>query len=129
MDKLQRSKITRILNKEKDILFAYLYGSFLSSNDFRDIDIAVYLKQASFGYVADLKIKIAKALNKQSNFIDITALNGILDSPDAFSLLYLERVLKEGDILVKRNAEIWSNFIEEYSNKSRSSAAMLQEAR
>ena len=34
-------EIKRILKKEKDIELAYLYGSCLKREDFKDIDIAV----------------------------------------------------------------------------------------
>ncbi len=122
-------RIEKILKKEKNVVFAYLYGSFLSSGKFNDIDIAVYLKNLSFGYIADLKIKLAAALKKPSDIIDITILNGILESVDAFSLLYLERVLKEGRLIVNQSHKIWTDFLEEYSNKSRASEAILDEVR
>lgn len=126
---MTKNKIGSVLKSEKNILFAYLYGSFLSSNRFNDIDIAVYLKRPSFGDIADLKIKLARSLKSPTDFIDITMLNGILNSPDAFSLLYLERVLKEGKLIVKHNHKMWSNFLEQYSSKYRASVALLDEAR
>jgi len=63
-----------------------------------------------------------------SDFIDITVLNGILESEDAFSLLYLEKVLKDGALLVNHNIKLWSDFIEDYSNKFRAAEAILIEA-
>jgi predicted nucleotidyltransferase len=128
MKRKQKNKVESILNKERNVLFAYLYGSFLSCDAFRDIDIAVYLKQVSFRYLADLKIRLSKSLNMPSDFIDITVLNGILESEDAFSLLYLEKVLKDGALLVNHNIKLWSDFIEDYSNKFRAAEAILIEA-
>ena len=122
-------KIGKILKREKNIVFAYLYGSYLFSNKFNDIDIAVYLKRPSFGYIADLKMKLAGVLKAPSDFIDITMLNDILMSLDAFSLLYLERVLKEGKLATCHNYDLWSDFLEKYSNKYRASEAILDEAR
>lgn len=44
----EKEKIIETLNKElfcqKDILFAFLYGSFLEEGVFRDIDIGIYVK-------------------------------------------------------------------------------------
>lgn len=129
MKKIERDKIEKILNAEKNIIFAYLYGSFLSSCKFKDIDLGIYLKEISFGFIADLKLKLAKILSISSDFIDIALLNNILDSPDAFSLLYLERLLKEGRLIVNHNFKIWSDFIERYSTKYRASEGILEEAR
>ena len=36
------------LTKRKDLLFAYIHGSFVMANRFRDIDVAVYLNKTSF---------------------------------------------------------------------------------
>ena len=37
------SKIRTVLNRRADILFAYLHGSFVAEEQFRDIDLAVFL--------------------------------------------------------------------------------------
>ena len=126
---MTKDKIEGILKKDKNVLFAYLYGSFLSSHKFNDIDIAVYLKRPSFGDIADLKVKLAGALKPPTGFIDITMLNDILNSPNAFSLLYLERVIKEGKLIVKHNHKIWSGFLEGCSNEYRASVALLDEVK
>ena len=38
-------KIRDVIEKDNSILFAYLHGSFLESNNYNDIDVAVYLKE------------------------------------------------------------------------------------
>jgi predicted nucleotidyltransferase len=37
-------RIGRFLEKRPDLLFAYVHGSFISQEQFRDIDVAIYLK-------------------------------------------------------------------------------------
>lgn len=36
-------RLTRCLSEKKEILFAYLLGTFLTRDDFKDIDIGIYL--------------------------------------------------------------------------------------
>jgi len=38
-----REKIKSFLESRRDILFAYLHGTFIRREDFRDVDIALYL--------------------------------------------------------------------------------------
>jgi hypothetical protein len=38
-------KIRNVIEKDNSILFAYLHGSFLESNNYNDIDVAIYLQQ------------------------------------------------------------------------------------
>jgi len=43
--KIIMEKLRYSLEKRPSLLFAYVYGSFVMADKFRDIDIAVYLKQ------------------------------------------------------------------------------------
>jgi hypothetical protein len=43
--KIIMEKLRYSLEKRPNLLFAYVYGSFVVADKFRDIDIAVYLKQ------------------------------------------------------------------------------------
>jgi predicted nucleotidyltransferase len=43
--KIIMEKLRYSLEKRPNLLFAYVYGSFVMADKFRDIDIAVYLKQ------------------------------------------------------------------------------------
>jgi len=123
-------KIREFLDSQKKIIFAYLYGSFINSKNFRDIDIAVYLKdKVSFKFIVNLKIKLSKALNLPCDILDIRILNGILKNPDAFSLLFLERLFKEGKLIVNKDFKVLGDFLEKYSNKYREAQALLKEAK
>ena len=123
-------KIKEFLDSQKKIVFAYLYGSFINSKNFRDIDIAVYLKdKVSFKFIVDLKVKLAEVLNLSCDIFDIRILNGILKNPDAFSLLFLERLFKEGRLIVNNDFKVLGEFLEKYSNKYREAQALLKEIR
>lgn len=123
-------KIREFLDSQKKIVFAYLYGSFINSKNFRDIDIAVYLKdKVSFKFIVDLKAKLSKVLNLPCDIFDIRILNGILKNPDAFSLLFLERLFKEGKLIVNKDFKVLGEFLEKYSNKYREAQALLKEVR
>jgi predicted nucleotidyltransferase len=125
---INKEKIREVLNREKNISFAYLYGSFVSTNSFRDIDIAIYLKRKiPFKSIANLEIKLSENLNLSPDVFDVKVLNGILESPDAFSLLYLERLFKEGELIVNKDFEILTDFIEKFSNKYREAEFILSE--
>lgn len=38
-----QTKITDYLSKQQDIMFAYLFGSFVDQDRYRDIDVSIYL--------------------------------------------------------------------------------------
>ena len=70
-------KIRSRLSQEKNIVFAYVHGSFLGENGFNDIDIAVFLdpKTAAPNPV-DLGIALSLKLEKSLNVpVDVKILN------------------------------------------------------
>ncbi len=90
--------IKEILEKETDILFAYLFGSHArgTQNKGSDIDIAIYLKDASILerdalYPSRLAIKIEKMLGENKQ-VDLRILN---DS----TLRFRSQVIRFGKIL------------------------------
>lgn len=44
MDKQKFSKITQYLENQPDLVFFYVFGSFLTSPNYRDIDVGVYFR-------------------------------------------------------------------------------------
>lgn len=61
-------KITQILSRRQEIIFAYAFGSFITDNSFHDIDIGIYIKEGWLGkqshldYQISLEIELAKEL-------------------------------------------------------------------
>lgn len=41
------SQLRTVLEREPDIAFAYLYGSFLESDTFHDVDVGIYMTASS----------------------------------------------------------------------------------
>lgn len=87
------------LKKEKNVRFAYIYGSVLTRADAGDIDIAVYLgKKTDYWSAAQ---KIALRLEKRAGFsrkLDVHTLNG---ATPAFAF----EVMKKGRLLFERGGE------------------------
>lgn len=65
------------LAQEKNIVFAYLHGSFLEKNDFNDIDIAIFLdKKTTVPNPVDFEIFLSLKLEKSLNVsVDVKILN------------------------------------------------------
>jgi predicted nucleotidyltransferase len=71
------SALQDLLAFREEVLFAYLHGSFINGNKFRDIDVAVYLngrltRRASLQYQVTLAKDLSRALRLP---IDVTVLN------------------------------------------------------
>lgn len=94
--------ISKILEKESDILFAYLFGSHAKNTMHKksDIDIAVHLKDPSLLeedplYPSRLAIKIEKALSK-NKVVDLRILNGS-------TIRFKSQVIKHGKLIYSRD--------------------------
>ena len=90
-------KICEVL-KERQVLFAYLFGSF-ARNEFRkdsDVDIAVYVKdykKLPLNFERRLSLKIEKRIGRE---VDIIVIN---DKP----LSILSEILKHGKVIFSRD--------------------------
>ena len=93
-------ELTRLLIEREEIIFAYLHGSFLT-HDFRDIDIAVYLKKdEDVLYEVELGVELEKILKFP---VDVRVLNS---APLTFKF----KVIKDGLLLFSRDERIRSDF-------------------
>jgi uncharacterized protein len=95
--------LKKVMEKNEEVLFAYLYGSYVyNSDDFKsDIDVAVYLKPSDIkGYIKkeeELTISVVTKIHKDR--IDLRILN-------VLPLLLQYNVLKDGiPILVREERE------------------------
>jgi predicted nucleotidyltransferase len=98
--------VKRTLDKRHEISFVYLHGSFGKKSDFRDIDIAVYLKDAPASpleYEIALETEIMHAVAGYP--ADVRVLN---NAPLSFRY----HVIKEGLPLIVRNDDTRSDFLE-----------------
>ena len=72
------------LLQEPDILFAYLHGSFLTGESFRDIDVGILTGVAKdLSFESDLSFELSTALGYE---IDVRVMN---DAPVAFQMAAL----------------------------------------
>jgi predicted nucleotidyltransferase len=122
------SIISKIIEKERKIIFAYLYGSFATESVIsNDIDIAIYTEEIEnpFAFQVDMKIAISEELRK--NKIDI--------SPDEIDLRIINDatydfvidVLEKGILLVDKLPEIRTAYIEKISLQYRLNEIVLAE--
>lgn len=122
------SLIQDVLNRDGRIIFAIVYGSFAREESFRDIDIGIYIKnpeENSFVITSDLKAELSRYLREKGN--DLTAdqfdVKVINDAPFTF----LNRIFKEGKLLVDLDPELRTDLIEYVSGKYRECAGLLAE--
>lgn len=122
--------MVEVLSEDERVLFAYLYGSFALSGGGNDIDIAVYSAgDAGFHELSsDLKIALHKRTGLSPDTFDIRFLNGVAEHGDVFALLYLKNVLSENRLLVDRDPETRSDFLERYGLRYRECEGLIQEA-
>lgn len=121
--------IVRVLSEDERVLFAYLYGSVADRGEGNDIDIAVYsMKHADFHQLsADLKIALHKKTGLPPDIFDVRILNGLAEHGDVFGLLYLKNVLSENQLLIDRDPEGRSDFLERYGLRFRECEGLMQE--
>jgi predicted nucleotidyltransferase len=121
--------IVKAISEDERVLFAYLYGSVSGSGEGGDIDVAVYSKEhVDFHQLsADLKIALHKKTGLSPDAFDVRVLNGVAEHGDVFGLLYLKNVLSENRLLVDRDLDIRSDFLERYGLRFRECEGLMQE--
>lgn len=121
--------VKNVLEPDDRLVFAYLYGSFIRGETFRDIDVAVYLRDPNhnpFQVSSDLKECISRSLRgagvaADADLFDVAILNS---APFTF----LKRIFVEGLLLIDRDPEIRTDLIEYVSMKYRECAGLMGEA-
>jgi len=86
------NRIRGVLEKH-DVGLAIIFGSFLSGNAFRDIDVAVYSKELKFDDLLKLRVELELELGMP---IDLVPLDQL---PPKFRL----EVLRRGMIIIEKN--------------------------
>ena len=122
-------KITEVLSEDNRVLFAFLYGSAAETGTGNDIDIAVYAANDSdhLKLSADLKISLHKRIGLSPDTFDIRVLNGLAEQGDIFALLYLKNVLSGNRLLIDKNRDARSEFLERYGTRFRECEGLMQE--
>ncbi len=123
------SKIIEVLQKDDRILFAYLYGSAIDNKKPKDIDIGIYVRKNVKPSVhpVDIKVSLYEATGIPADFFDVRFLNDIIDHGDIFALLYLREVLTKSILLVDKDPDKRTTFLEHYGFKFRECESLIAE--
>ena len=121
--------IRDVLLQDGRVGFAYVYGSFVSEESFRDIDIGIYLKKPEenpFIITSDIKTRLSLLARKENltftaDQFDVRVIN---NAPFTF----LKRVFKEGVLLLDLDPDLRTDLVEYVSLKYRECAGILGEA-
>jgi hypothetical protein len=100
-------RIRRVLYRDEDVLFAYLYGSLVRDPDLpgADIDIAVYLRSSDMkAYVRrDKELTALLVSHLHTDAVDLRIINVV-------PLVFQYGILKEGTLLFSRDEQQRSEF-------------------
>ena len=121
--------LKEVLTRDGRIVFAYVYGSFVKEESFRDIDLGIYVinrDENPFIISSDIQIQLSHVAKKRgvniiADHFDVRIIN---DAPFTF----LKRVFKEGVLLVDNDPDLRTNIVEYVSLKYRECAGLLAEA-
>ncbi len=121
--------IKKILADDKDVKFAYLYGSFVESDSYADIDIAVYAAHGCdpLRLSADLKLELSGKTGLAVDFYDVRVINGLVENGDIFTLIFLKRIFEKNILLADKDFETRTEFIEKYGLKYRTCEGLIDE--
>jgi len=116
------------LTKDDRLVFAYAYGSFVTGESPRDIDIGVYVKKQGenpFIISSDIKTQLSllakvRGLNFIADYFDVRVIN---DAPFTF----LRRIFMEGALLIDNDPDLRTDIVEQVSLKYRECAGLLAE--
>ena len=121
--------IKETLDKNPFVIFAYFYGSSKDSEEYNDIDIAVFSTRDSdpLRLSVDLKIALSEETAINPDTFDVRVINHLLRKGNLFSLLYLKDVLSQGELLLDKNFSLRTSFIEAFSMKYRECEGLIAE--
>lgn len=106
------STIRQVLSEKREILFAYIFGSFVDQENYRDIDIALYLEDPKKADVLQLEFLLAEELERKFPIpFDIRVIN---HAPPGFVYNLLTRKILVLDRDTDRRAAFESLALREY---------------
>jgi uncharacterized protein len=121
--------LKKVLAEDERVIFAYVYGSFVKEQSFRDIDIGIYVKnfeENPFVVSSDLKTQLSCETKREN--MDFTADQFDVQIINHAPFTFLKRVFKEGILLIDHDPELRTDLVEYVSSKYRECAGLLAEA-
>jgi len=99
-----KSSIRNYLFQQKNVIFALIYGSFITEKAFRDIDIAIFTgSDRNLLRLGKMKAELSKLTQTET---DLIYLNNLYSKDPAFAY----EVVKKGELIVNKRPEIFINF-------------------
>lgn len=97
-------RITASLQTKEYILFAYIFGSFPSGENFNDIDVAIFISADKLDSFLDKELEIERELGDVLRFsFDVRIINS---SPLPFTY----NVLKSGTVILDKDKSLRADF-------------------
>lgn len=94
------------LKSQPEVLFAYIYGSFIERHPFHDLDVGIYLANAREEQVTPLVMELAESLSKELRLpVDVRVLN-FAPVPFVYHVI-------RGRLVVDKAPEVRSRLIED----------------
>jgi uncharacterized protein len=103
-----KDRISSFLGQRKEIIFAYIHGSFISANWFRDVDVAVFVdnEKVKRDDALEYQLSISSMLDKEIHPpSDVKILN--------YAPLKFRYEVTRGEAIFSRDDELKFNFIGE----------------
>ncbi len=75
MDRITRERLSRVLHADEGVVWAYLFGSAVQGDAYRDVDIAVMLSGRERTAIAlgTLQVRLAEAAGTEVDLVDLRA--------------------------------------------------------
>lgn len=121
--------ISDALRGDERVVFAYLYGSFVTGDFFNDIDIFLFTRKTEdpFTCSASIKEELSHAVTKagfDAFTVDDFDVRIVNDAPYDFVI----DLLCEGRLIVDKDPDIRTDYIEKISDEYRVNSFVLDEA-
>lgn len=102
-------KIRNYLSQKKDIVFAYIYGSFVNKRGFRDIDIALFMKEPieAFELETDFSYELTTIIGYP---VEVRIIN---NAPVSFQMA----VLRMKEVVFSRDEGKHTDFIQDVGKR------------
>jgi len=122
------SIISKVLKADQKVIFAYLFGSFVSNDVFNDIDIFIFFPESEnyFLYLSNLREELYDAMIKAGinrYSIDDFDLKAINDAPYDFAM----DILCNGMLIIDKEPDIRMDYIEHISDEYRVNSFIIDE--
>lgn len=117
-------EVAALLARKEQVLFAYIFGSFVTADNFQDIDVALYVKEGTEESLI-LELDIERDLEGTVGLpVDVRIIN---HAP----LSFVYNILKDKIVVVERDSLIRSDFesliFKKYSDQQRLTKEYLRE--